>query len=96
MSSNTTERLYGIWGSSPSDVFAVGWHGTILHYDGLVEAQLFGDPLSRLWGGSDAHDQCHRVRRSQANQCKDHHGHQEQHRNGNDQFFEKVFQHGSL
>ncbi len=30
----TTANLLGVWGSSPSDVFAVGESGTILHYDG--------------------------------------------------------------
>jgi hypothetical protein len=39
MDSGTTARLNGIWGSSSSDVFAVGmdldsWNGVILHYDG--------------------------------------------------------------
>ncbi len=28
------EKLCGVWGSSPSDVFAIGRSGTILHYDG--------------------------------------------------------------
>ena len=27
-----SSRLNGVWGSSGSDVFAVGWDGTILHY----------------------------------------------------------------
>jgi hypothetical protein len=27
--------LYGVWGSSGSDVFAVGYGGTILHYSGV-------------------------------------------------------------
>jgi hypothetical protein len=34
MSIITTAYLQGIWGSSGSDVFAVGYYGTILHYDG--------------------------------------------------------------
>ncbi|MCJ7744191.1 MAG: hypothetical protein MUO99_06480, partial [Dehalococcoidales bacterium] len=29
-----TSGLFGVWGSSASDVFAVGGVGTILHYDG--------------------------------------------------------------
>jgi hypothetical protein len=32
MTSGTTENLYGIWGNSGNDVFAVGWNGTILYY----------------------------------------------------------------
>jgi hypothetical protein len=28
--------LWGVWGSSGSDVFAVGDWGTVLHYDGIV------------------------------------------------------------
>jgi hypothetical protein len=35
MNSGTTNTLYGIWGSSSMDVFAVGYGGTILHYDGV-------------------------------------------------------------
>ena len=31
---STRETLYGVWGSGPKDVFAVGSNGTILHYDG--------------------------------------------------------------
>ena len=33
MTSGTTVELKGVWGSSGSDVFAVGKTGTILHYD---------------------------------------------------------------
>lgn len=29
--------LFGVWGSGPSDVFAVGSYNTILHYDGNIE-----------------------------------------------------------
>ena len=34
MSSGTSVYLNGVWGSSSSDVFAVGKGGTIVHYDG--------------------------------------------------------------
>jgi hypothetical protein len=34
MSSGTNDTLHGVWGSSGSDVFAVGNYGTILHYSG--------------------------------------------------------------
>lgn len=32
--SGTSEPLYDVWGSAPGDVWAVGFNGTILHYDG--------------------------------------------------------------
>ncbi|HEX7702802.1 MAG TPA: hypothetical protein VF403_18810, partial [Kofleriaceae bacterium] len=32
----TAETIYGLWGSAPDDVFAVGRNGTILHHDGLT------------------------------------------------------------
>jgi LPXTG-motif cell wall-anchored protein len=32
MTSGTTQNLYGVWGGSESDVFAVGYNGTILHF----------------------------------------------------------------
>ncbi len=35
MDSGTPCHLYGAWGSSDSDVFAVGEHGAIPHYDGF-------------------------------------------------------------
>ena len=31
--------LFGVWGTSPSDVFAVG-DGTILHYDGSSWSEM--------------------------------------------------------
>jgi hypothetical protein len=34
MSSGTTSHLHGVWGTSDSDVYAVGDAGTTLHYDG--------------------------------------------------------------
>ena len=37
MNSGTTSNLTGVWGSSASDVFAVGTDGTIRHYNGNPE-----------------------------------------------------------
>lgn len=34
MNSGTQEALFSVWGTGPSNVFAVGSGGTILHYDG--------------------------------------------------------------
>ncbi|KYF91977.1 hypothetical protein BE20_13305 [Sorangium cellulosum] len=34
MESSTLDLLFGVWGSGPEDVFAVGVAGTIVHYDG--------------------------------------------------------------
>ncbi len=61
-------RLYGVWGSSGSDVFAVGnyhdndtgsFYGIILHYDGSTWTQMtIGALVDRLYGvwGSSAND----------------------------------------
>jgi hypothetical protein len=37
-------RLFDVWGSGPTDVYAVGWAGEILHYDG--GAWAIADPGS--------------------------------------------------
>jgi hypothetical protein len=53
--SGTTQTLTGIWGSSATDVYAVGWDGTILHYEGTDwSADLSGDGsiLHAVWGSS--------------------------------------------
>jgi hypothetical protein len=34
MALKTADPLGSVWGSGPNDVFAVGYEGTILHYDG--------------------------------------------------------------
>ena len=61
MNSGTNELLSGVWGTSSSDVFAVGYWGTILHYDGsqwlqsptsLEEVWGVIPPLNGLWGCS--------------------------------------------
>ena len=47
--------LYGVWGSSGSDVFAVGDAGTILHYDGSAWTPMSSgttDSLRGVWGSS--------------------------------------------
>ena len=54
---DTTNNLSGVWGSSPSDVFAVGQHGTILHYDGTTWKSMSRgttNNLNGLWGSSSA------------------------------------------
>ena len=48
-------RLGAVWGSSPSDVFAVGFNGAIFHFDGTSwSPQVSGTPLHlhAVWGSS--------------------------------------------
>lgn len=48
-----TEGLNGVWGSSASEVFAVGSGGTILHYDGNTWAPMDSgttETLAAVWG----------------------------------------------
>ncbi|QTA84768.1 hypothetical protein [Desulfonema magnum] len=55
MDSGTTQYLAGVWGSSGSDVFAVGQSGTILHYDGTSWSSMdsgTSDILYGVWGSS--------------------------------------------
>ncbi|MFC1978742.1 WD40/YVTN/BNR-like repeat-containing protein [Chloroflexota bacterium] len=53
MTSCTDVSLWGMWGSSSSDVFAVGDSGTIIHYDGSswssMESGTTAD-LRGIWG----------------------------------------------
>jgi PKD repeat protein len=57
MSSGTGFNLTSIWGSSSSDVFAVGASGTILHYDGSAWSTMNSGSicwLSDVWGSSSS------------------------------------------
>ena len=56
--SGTTWTLYGVWGTSSTDVFAVGENGTILHYDGVVWGPMNSGVLVTLFGvwGSSSMD----------------------------------------
>ena len=46
--------VMGVWGSSPTDAFAVHLDGTILHYDGSNWSEMSGESewLSAIWGSS--------------------------------------------
>ncbi len=55
MESGTASPLYGAWGSSATDVFAVGGSGTILHYDGSSWSAMSSgttNHLNEVWGSS--------------------------------------------
>ena len=56
MTSGTTNNLSGIWGSSGSDVFAVGSGGAILHYNGSTWSAMSSgttQTLNGVWGSSE-------------------------------------------
>lgn len=49
----TDEDLLAVWGRAADDVWAVGWAGTIIHYDGLawtLEASTATVPLTAIHG----------------------------------------------
>ena len=57
VASGTTAILLSIWGSSASDVWAVGDNGTILHYNGTSwssVARVTGEHLNGVWGTSSS------------------------------------------
>ncbi|MBI5480726.1 MAG: hypothetical protein HY906_17845, partial [Deltaproteobacteria bacterium] len=58
MTSGTTQWLSGVWGSSATDVFAVGEWGTILHYNGSAWSPMASGTTRWLYGvwGSSATD----------------------------------------
>jgi len=46
-------NLEAVWGSGPNDVWAVGWFGTIMHWDGAQWSQVESGtqwPLFAVWG----------------------------------------------
>ncbi|MFC1924439.1 hypothetical protein ACFLT3_00615 [Chloroflexota bacterium] len=58
MTSGTTRDLHSIWGSSSTDVFAVGDWGAILHYDGSSWSEMSSGTTEDLWAvwGSSSSD----------------------------------------
>ncbi len=49
----TSPNLEAIWGSGPDDVWAVGWFGTIMHWDGTTWTRFESGtqwPLFGIWG----------------------------------------------
>ncbi|MCZ7584067.1 MAG: hypothetical protein M5R36_12425 [Deltaproteobacteria bacterium] len=50
MDSGVTGDLYGVWGTGPSDVYAVGANSRVLHYDGVAWAQVTVPPAGTLYG----------------------------------------------
>ena len=50
--SPATDQLHGLWGSGPSDIWAVGWSGTILHWNGTAWTSVSSPPaaFSSVWG----------------------------------------------
>src|SRR2546423_3409495 len=57
VSSGTANSLYGVWGSSASDVWAVGAIGTILHYNGVTWSSVSSGTsqgINGVWGSSAA------------------------------------------
>ncbi|MBI5479396.1 MAG: hypothetical protein HY906_11095 [Deltaproteobacteria bacterium] len=55
MTSGTTQGLRGVWGSSATDVFAVGGSGTIRHYNGSAGSPMTSGTTQLLfvvWGSS--------------------------------------------
>lgn len=55
MDNGASDGLESVWGSSSSDVFAVGVDGIILHYDGSAWSVMnsgTSDELYGVWGSS--------------------------------------------
>ena len=54
MDSSTTQDLFGVWGSSGNDVYAVGWGENVLHYDGYTWSEMESGTtgLNDVWGSS--------------------------------------------
>lgn len=55
----TNQDLLAIWGRSVDDVYAVGWNGTVVHYDGVnwrLETTTSTQPLTAVHGRPRAED----------------------------------------
>ena len=52
MSSPTTQRLRAVWGSGPTNVFAVGQGGTIIRFNGTSWSQMLSPTTANLTGVS--------------------------------------------
>ncbi|UCG85716.1 MAG: glucosyltransferase-I, partial [Gemmatimonadota bacterium] len=53
MTSGTQSVLTGVWGTSSTDIYAVGGDGVILHYDGTAWSDVWSGPgVSGVWGTS--------------------------------------------
>jgi len=58
MPSGTTQHLRAVWGTSPSNVIAVGDSGTIVHYDGKTWSPMESgttDQLTGVWASAPNH-----------------------------------------
>ncbi len=47
---NARLMTYDIWASAPDDVFAVGWEGTVYHYDGTSVSPMVSNTSGDLYG----------------------------------------------
>ncbi len=57
MAGGTSNALYGVWGNTPNNVFAVGANSTILHYNGTSWTPMTIDgvyTLYDIWGSSES------------------------------------------
>ncbi len=50
MTSPSSSDLYGLWGSGISRVYAVGWHGVIVLYNGSAWSEMTSGSTRDLWG----------------------------------------------
>ena len=50
MTSGTTKELFDVWGTSSTDVFAVGSGGTIVHYNGNTWSTMTSGTIQHFYG----------------------------------------------
>lgn len=60
MASGTTAYLRAVWGSGPTDIFAVGYLGSVLHFDGKAWTAMVHkagtNKLTGVWGAGASGD----------------------------------------